>query len=195
MRFPFALSLLLSLFFISTKSIAQDSRFGAKVGLNLASLGTEYENEVNSFYTGYAVGFAYSMDLEQFGIQVDGLFSRRGGQVAIPGTTIVEYYNYIDIPIALKWYTGKGFNVHGGPYFSIFLNATREETVNGQLSVLNLDEFTNWADYGFFLGVAYDLEMGLTFEIRYNYGLVDVDSQANIERRHRFAQISAYYFF
>jgi len=71
------------------------------------------------------------------------------------------------------------------------LNATQRET---GLDDVNIDEFIASTDYGGFADLGFDLQDSWLFEVRYNYGLTDVDQRNNFERRNRFWQLSASYF-
>ena len=186
-------STLILLIGIITFSNAQDFRMGIKGGGNLSTLGVEEAADVNQTRSGYHVGFSFSWDLLNFGLQPELLYSTQGAEVALPGLVYEEQYDYLNLPVTLKFYTGKGFNVHFGPYFAILVNATQRENPGNIEN--DISDFIANTDYGAFAGVGYDLEMGLNFELRYNYGLTDVDSQQNIERRNRVFQISATYFF
>jgi len=180
------------LFVVSISGYGQEFKVGIKGGANISTLGVEAAADMNQSRRGYHVGFSCSWDTQTFGLQPELLYSTQGGEVSIPSLTYEEQYDYISVPVTLKFYTGKGFNVHFGPYFAILVNATQRENPGNIEN--DISAFINSTDYGAFAGVGYDLDMGLNFEIRYNYGLTDVDSQQNIERRNRVFQLSATYF-
>ena len=172
---------------------SQDFRFGAKVGGNLSWLGDT--NGSSTSRVGYLVGVVGSWEFEQIGLQWEIDFSTQGGKIDFPNFSYEEQYNYINLPVILKFPIGQGFNIQFGTYFGILLSATQKETIGSDEAVNNIDEFIANTDYGFLAGVGYDLTNGLNFEIRYNYGMTDVDSKANSDRRNRFIQISVAYFF
>jgi hypothetical protein len=189
------ISTLFFLLIISVSCYAQKFKIGIKGGGNLSNLGTENAVVDKQTRAGYHIGFSGSYDLATFGIQPELLYSTQGGEISLPGLTYEEQYDYLSIPITLKFYIGSGFNVHFGPYFAILMKATQRETSGTDETVNNIDEFISNTDYGFFSGVGYDLNESFNFEARYSYGMKDVDSFGNNERRNRVFQVSMTYFF
>ena len=184
--------ILICLLFLTATGYAQTFRTGLKAGGNLSYLGSrDSGNESNTSRTGYHVGWIGSWDVSGFSLQTEVVYSTQGGAIGIAGINYEENYNYINIPVALKFNIGKEFSFHFGPYFALLMNATQRET--GQADV-NIDEFISSTDYGGFAGLGYDLQDSWLFEIRYNYGLSDVDQRNNAERRNRFWQLSVSYF-
>ena len=174
---------------------SQDFRLGIKAGGNLSTLGTENAVIEKQTRTGYHIGLSASFDLAAFGLQPELLYSTQGAEVSLPNLRYEEQYDYLSIPVTLKFSIGKGFNVHFGPYFAILMKATQRETSGTDETVNNIDEYISNTDYGFFGGFGYDLNESFNFEARYNYGMKDVDSFGNNERRNRVFQISMTYFF
>ena len=185
-------TILFLLIFIPFLGVSQSFRTGVKFGGNLSTLGTRDANaDANTMRSGYHVGWIGSFDVSTFSLQTELIYSTQGGGISIGGLKYEEVYNYLNIPIALKFAMGSDFSFHFGPYFSILMNATQKET--GQPDV-DIDEFIASTDYGGFAGIGYDLQDSWLFEIRYNYGFTDVEIRDNVERRNRFLQLSISYF-
>ncbi len=130
-------------------------------------------------------------DATGFALQTEVTYSTQGGAIGITGFNYEENYNYVNIPVALKFDIGKDFSFHFGPYFAVLINAIQKETGKDDI---NIDEFIASTDYGGFTGLGYALNESWLFEFRYNYGLTDVEKRNNVERRNRFFQLSASYF-
>ena len=186
--------LLFSLLLLPVIAFCQETRFGVKAGANLSWLGTGNQESQKTSTGGYHLGFVVALDVSKFGVQPELHYSKQGGEVAIPGFSYKEEYDYINLPLTLKYQMGKGFNVHGGVYLGILLSATEIERSGTNETVNNIDEFVAATDHGGFAGIGYELQRAWMFELRYNYGLTNVDQRGNFVRRNRFVQLSATYF-
>jgi len=174
---------------------AQDFRLGFKAGGNLSWIGTGSDQSEKTTTAGYLIGFEGLFHWDQFGIRPEIQYSRQGGEVAIPGFSYKEEFDYLNFPIAFTFALGKGFDVQGGTYFALLLQATEIVRDGLNESVNNIDDFIADTDYGFLAGIGYNLTNAWAFELRYNYGMTDVSLAGNFERRNRFWQLSATYFF
>ncbi len=186
---------LLILVVIPVLASGQGFRTGIKAGGNLSNLGTrDADTNSSTLRAGYHIGWIGSWDLTEFGFMLEVVYSTQGGKITFPGGSYEENYNYINMPIALKFDIGKDFNFHFGPYLGILLSADQIEIIGNDENYYNIKEFIAGTDYGLFGGVGYDLGDAWMFEIRYNYGMSDVDVRDNFDRRNRFLQLSATYF-
>jgi len=134
--------------FLTTIGTAQTFRTGLKAGGNLSYLGSrDSGNLSNKSRTGFHGGWMGSWDVSGFALQTEVIYSSQGGAIGIAGVNYEENYNYLNIPIGLKFDIGRNFIFHFGPYFALLLNATQRET--GQDDV-DIDEFIASTDYGGF---------------------------------------------
>lgn len=142
---------------VSSYSFAQSQwSFGPKIGLNFANL-TDSEMDCK---VGVNVGaFANYRMNDYFGIQPEILFSMQGAKADDTKLKL----NYINIPVMAKAYLYKGLNVELGPQFGF--NVGSKVKANG-VSV-DLDGY-NTFDFAIGVGLAYEFEMGLTADFRYN---------------------------
>lgn len=106
---------------------------GPRVGVNLANyLGG---NGPNSGLAGFTAGaFVMYSSLNHFGISADLLYAQKGGKVQMPDT-YKQQINYLDIPIALRYFLKRrgGFrpNLYVGPTISVKLKATQIQEATG----------------------------------------------------------------
>ncbi len=172
----------------------QGFRTGIKAGGNLSYLGTGADATSNTLRPGYHIGWLATWDLPEFGFMLEIVYSTQGGKISFPTGSYEENYNYLNIPITMKFDIGSNFNLHFGPYLGFLLSADQIETIGNDENYYNIEEFVAGTDYGLFGGVGYDLGDAWMFELRYNYGMTDVEIRDNAERRNRFIQLSATYF-
>lgn len=154
------LSVIAMVAFVAVSS-AQDTKFGVKGGINLASLGADADDAdgVTSFYIGGLVDITVS---EKFHVQPELLYSSEGAEDA--------EISFIRIPIMAKFYVGEGFNLQAGPTIGIKAGADD-----------GMDEMTKSLDYGLGIGAAYELAGGLFFDARYNFGLANISDIDGID--------------
>lgn len=192
---------------------AQDVTFGAKAGLNFASLDITDSNidGRTSFHLGITAEFEMS---DTFSIQSELLYSAQGateddGETI--GTTVYndDYkfkLNYLQIPVMAKFYVSEGLSLEVGPQIGFLLSADVENdystidngTVLDSGSIeIDYKDFMKSVDFGLNFGLGYKLDSGLNFGLRYNLGLndvYDVDG-SNTEIKNRVLQLSVGYNF
>ncbi len=137
---------------------AQDSdgmKFGIKAGLNMTNFTGDVEDSdgATAFYVGGLVDFPVG---ENFHVQPELLYSVEGADEAS--------ISYLRIPIMAKYYIMEGLNLQAGPEIA-FKVAAEDDFV---------DELTKSMDFGIGVGAAYELPMGLMFDLRYNLGLSNI---------------------
>jgi hypothetical protein len=150
---------------------AQDVDFGAKAGVNFATITGD---DVDSFSsrTAFHLGFVAEIGItEKFSFQPELLYSAQGSDYSddfFEGTVKVDYLN---LPLMAKFYVAEGFSLEAGPQVGFLLSA--KDVYEGGED--DWSDITKGIDFGLNLGVGYKLESGLNFGARYNIGLSDVN--------------------
>ena len=151
---------------------AQDINFGAKAGVNFATI-TGDDVESFSSRTAFHVGFVAEIVIsETFSFQPELLYSAQGADWdddGFEGTTKVDYLN---VPLMAKFYVGEGFSLEAGPQVGFLLSAKDVEEGEDDF---DLKDYIKGIDFGVNLGVGYKMEGGLNFGARYNLGLSDAN--------------------
>lgn len=170
--------------------IAQDVTFGAKAGLNLATLQPDLNDPATrvSFHLG---GVAEIPLMDDFSVQPELLFSSQGVRDKSDDDEVVRL-NYLTLPVMAKYYIEDKFSVEAGPQFGILLSAKGED--NGETT--DLKDITKSADIGFALGLGYKLENQVNFGLRYYFGSNINNYEGDSDKiANRVFQISAGYIF
>ena len=163
-----------------SKSSAFVMKYGIKAGVNMTSMSNDM-----SFDPGFGMGVGYN-----FG----GFLNMRWGQRtenSLPGTGVWGFQpellysgqvvtsdagditmNYISVPLLLKIYPTTSFSIEVGPEFS-YLMATSPSTMAADGAEISVGDCKG-LNMGIAAGLAYDFEMGLTFNARYTYGFNDI---------------------
>lgn len=192
---------------------AQEFKFGAKAGLNLASISGDPENVDmrTSFHVGGIVELEFT---EKFSLQSEVVFSNQGAK------TEEEYVDfnietksestlklsYINVPVLAKYYVIKGLSLEAGPQVSFLIDAEEDfdttSTINGvsqtESMTVDVKDDVKTIDFGLGFGMTYELDFGLNFGARYNLGLTninDTDNADNWELKNNVLQFSVGYFF
>nr|WP_321228099.1 porin family protein [uncultured Psychroserpens sp.] len=180
---------------------AQEVKFGAKAGLNIANIGGDAEDTdaLTSFHLG---GVAEIVISEKFSVQPELLYSAQGykSEESFEGITIESKLklDYINIPIMAKYYVAEGFSVEAGPQVGFLLSANSENEGGGESEDVDVKDSTSGIDFGVGLGVGYKMDSGLNFSARYNLGLSNVydgEGSDDYSIQNNVFQISVGYFF
>lgn len=164
---------------------AQEIKFGAKAGINLASISgdnTENIDAVTSFNFGLVAEIPIS---EKFSFQPELMYSGQG--YSFNDNTIA--LSYLNIPLMGKYYLTKGLSLEAGPQVGFLLSAKNES--------IDVKDSFKTLDFGLNFGVGYKLENGLNFGARYNLGLSDINNidGFNSKNKNGVFQVSVGYFF
>ena len=185
-----------------------DIQFGAKGGLNFATLTGDLEGLKGrtSFHLG---GMAEIPMTEKLSIQPELLFSSQGAKE--DNNSLI--FNYINVPILAKYYVTNELSLEAGPQFGYLLSAnlkydsegddlnpnTRSEgSSNTRASETEdvKDDIKSF-DFGLIIGLGYKMDSGLNFGARYNLGLANASNFENSSGKFQNGvfQISVGYFF
>jgi len=159
--------------FAFTTANAQGISFGAKAGLNLASVNGDGTDDVDgrtAFHVGGVVNIEFS---ELFALQPEVIYSAQGFSTSevFDGETFESTVklDYINIPVLADITVVEGLSLQGGPQFGI--NITSELEVDGE--TVDLDEVET-VDVAAAIGAQFELPIGLFFQARYVTGLTEI---------------------
>jgi hypothetical protein len=164
---------------------AQEIQFGAKGGLNFASISGDNTGDVDPV-TAFNFGLVAEIPIsEKFSFQPELMYSGQG--YSFNDDTIA--LNYLNIPLMGKYYLTKGFSLEAGPQIGFLLSAKNDKT--------DVKDSFNTVDFGVNFGLGYKLDNGLNFGARYNLGLSDINNIDNSSNKNRIGvfQLSVGYFF
>lgn len=173
---------------------AQETKFGAKAGLNLANLTGDVQDA--SMKVGFHVGgFVEIKVSDKFSVQPELLFSTQGAKEKYSESETGYSYteesklnlSYLNIPIMAKYYVADKFSLEAGPQIGFLMSAKSDfsfsETVGGVTNSgsQNVDVKDNLEsiDFGFNLGLGYDFTENVSAGARYNLGLSNIAKTEN----------------
>lgn len=165
--------------FFSTTALTAQTTFGAKAGVNFASLtGDDVEDleSLTSFHLGLIAEFMVS---ENFAIQPEVLYSAQGAKEG----DLKLNLDYLSIPVMLKYYVSNGLSIEAGPQVGF--------NVKSEMEGEDIEDIKT--DIGAGLGLGYTLAQGLFFQARYNFGFSDIHD--DIAAKNSVMQLSVGYRF
>jgi len=152
---------------------AQEVKFGAKAGLNLASISGDDTDDLDSrtaFHLGVVAEIVIS---DVFSVQPELLYSAQGATESFEGIDLDINLDYISLPIMAKYYVSEGFSLEAGPQVGFLMSAKAKAEGEEE----DLKDFVNGIDFGLNLGLGYKMESGLNFAARYNLGLSNINDE------------------
>jgi len=187
---------------------AQEVKFGAKAGVNLATIGGDVEDADGrtSFHVG---GVAEIMISDKFSVQPELLYSAQGLQSEYTETIFgsdVKFeeklkLDYINLPIMAKFYVAEGLSIEAGPQVGFLISAESEVEASFEGDSENQTEDVKdgfkSVDFAAGIGLGYKLDSGLNFSARYTLGLANIaeDAGDDFSIQNNVLQVSLGYMF
>ncbi|RRQ47644.1 PorT family protein [Maribacter algicola] len=169
-----------------TVTAQEITRFGAKAGFNLSTLGGDalYSFDPKAgFHLGGVLEIPFSDNII---IQPEALISLQGS-----GGFFQDDLNfwYLNIPVMAKYNVFDELYIEAGPYLGLLLsnNLDGNTFVGGQ----TFDE-TNGLDLGLGIGAGYRLDENFYFQARYSAGLINAIE--DLKTKNRVFALSVVYF-
>lgn len=160
---------------------------GIKGGVNFNWFKADIQNTTTIVKQDHHVGLFTLVKFNKIGIQNDIIYSRQGTYIrpdASLNPDIDKYiydFTYINVPIVVKYYLFKSFNVFSGPQIGILLNAEGVEFDQGYYNEgVDVSDQYKKTDFTWCAGLGWDWRFGLSIDARYNLGLSDIQNDSNI---------------
>jgi hypothetical protein len=161
-------------------------RFGVKAGANYSTFSADDTEGIESKIGLHAGAFANFGLSDMISIQPEVLYSQKGAQ--FEENSDVKYkLNYIDIPVMVK-VNADGLFFEAGPQLGILAGA---KLTDGDTDV-DIKEAHQTIDFGYAVGLGYQLESGPMIGLRYNGGITNVFKDASDDEKARNSAFQLY---
>lgn len=193
-------------------SQAQEIKYGAKVGLNVATLNGDVE-DAKSLIGAHLGGFVEIKINEKFAFQPELLYSMQGAKseysYSEPGYSYSEdtklKLGYLNVPLMAKYFATDKLFIEAGPQIGFLMSAKNEfkfsETFMGDTESASGDvdvkDNLKSVDFGLNFGLGYEFTENVFASARYNVGLSDINDAegSNVEIQNGVFQFSVGYKF
>ncbi|MDR6967937.1 opacity protein-like surface antigen [Flavobacterium arsenatis] len=193
--------IILSVFTVLTFGLvnAQEINYGAKAGLNIATIVGDVEEDLESKVGFHLGGFVEFKISEKFSIQPELLYSQQGTKLEYTESDGFENYtikatakyDYLNIPVMAKYYVANGFNLQAGPQIGFLVGAKDKVEVESIALEVDAKDNLNKLDFGLNFGAGYDFTNKIFAEVRYNLGLSELGKdEEGLEGKNSVFQIS-----
>ena len=162
---------------------AQQPDFGAKAGVNFATLDSDGPFEMSG-QTGFHFGLVAELKFsEKFSFQPEVLYSIQGAnaEFSMEGFGSAEEtlrLDYVNIPLMAKFYMIPGLSLEVGPQIGVLVKAESEYEYSfgeeTEAGTGDIKDETKAIDFALAGGLAYEFPMGIFVSGRYNLGLSNV---------------------
>lgn len=166
------------------------TKIGLKGGLNVADWGGKDADNVDARIGFHIGGFANFGLGNKFSIQPELLYSTQGGKVEQAGSDVKIRFNYINIPVMLKYELIEGLNAELGPQLGF---AVSQKSKTGDVTVDRKKDYKGF-DFGLGLGASYDIPASpVGIGLRYIWGLTTLNENDDIKAFNRVFQVGITY--
>ena len=171
-------------------------QIGVKAGYNLASVmqsGSEGESGLKS-KSGFHGGLFASLPIAQsIFLQPEIVYSGQGASETQNNETINLNYNYLNIPVLVKYQSAMGLFGETGPQVGFLLSAN----VSGNGASMSIKDQSQSVDFSWAFGVGYKLSsIPLGIDARYNLGFTNILKDSPDETiKNSVFQIGLFYMF
>ncbi|MGZ8554040.1 MAG: porin family protein [Chitinophagaceae bacterium] len=172
----------------SLAASAQETHFGLKAGLNVASINVSPGADYGSKAGLHVGGLAHIHLSKNFALQPELVFSMQGGERADDRKLKL---NYINIPLLVQYMTDNGFRLQTGPQLGLLVSA---KTELNDVEVDWKDNF-NTTDFSWTFGAGYLFPSGFGLDARYNLGISDIWEASDAEIKNSVFQFGVFYQF
>mgnify|MGYP003612481077 CR=1 FL=1 len=169
---------------------AQDIKYGAKVGLNVATLNGDVE-DAKSLIGAHLGGFVEIKINEKFAFQPELLYSMQGAKSEYSESEPDYSYSeeakyklgYLNVPLMAKYFATDKLFIEAGPQIGFLMSAKNEfkfsETFMGDTESasgdVDIKDNLKSIDFGLNFGLGYEFTENVFASARYNVGLSDIN--------------------
>lgn len=173
--------------FLFYSTYAQQTHFGVKGGVNIASVAIDGGDDYNGKAGVHLGGLAHIHITRQFALQPELVFSMQGGK----DDNVKLKLNYINVPLLAQYMTNDGFRLQTGPQLGFLVSAERKV---GHVEVDVKDDLST-LDFSWAFGAGYLFSSGFGIDARYNLGISNISDDESFEAKNRVFQFGLFYQF
>jgi len=168
---------------VTVLGYSQETKFGVKGGLNLASLNS-VDLENNEFFrltlkskTGFHAGIFVEIPItENISIQPEIMYSTQGADFTRGNASGTISYDFVNLPIVFKYYVVEDLSLEAGLQVGYALTGKYEENLSNSKFEVDFIKQVNRLNLGLNFGASYNITKNLVAGLRYNVGLNNLNN-------------------
>jgi hypothetical protein len=175
---------------------AQETSWGVKGGVNLATLNSEDPDTDFNYRIGLVAGGFFTWPLcAHLDLQPEGLFSQQGAKLSDTAVDATIKIDSFVVPILVRYKlrpSGRGLVFFAGPSLGFKLSAKATADAGGQITNDDIGEALESFDYGVVFGAGWEAGR-FSIDGRYTWGLsrLGVDEDDSDKTTHRVITVLA----
>jgi len=171
---------------------AQHVNIGVKGGLNLYNIYND-RGASNDIKIGFHLGMLGHIHLaRQWALQPEVVFSAQGAKYTAGGLDTKLNLGYINVPLLIQYMFDNGFRLQAGPQVGFLVSA--KSNIND--SNTDIKSSFQKVEFGLGAGMGYvNPATGFGIDVRYNFGLSNINEDTVITSTNRGLQIGLFYLF
>jgi outer membrane immunogenic protein len=179
-----------------SQATAQETSWGVKGGVNLATLSSEDPDTDFKYRIGLVVGGFFTWPLgAHLDLQPEGLFSQQGAKLSDTAVVATIKIESLVVPILVRYKlrpSGRGLVFFAGPSLGFKLSAKATAEAGGQNTNDDIGEALESFDYGVVFGAGWEAGR-FSIDGRYTWGLsrLGVDEDDSDKTTHRVITVLA----
>ena len=145
-------------------------KFGIKGGINASNFMGDVED--NAMRYGLHIGLLSEFIInDKVSIQPELLYSAQGFKNETPGAFSKSKFDYILLPVLVKYYVAEKVSIEAGPQVGFLVNSINRDN-SGNVDIKD----QSVVDFGVNFGLGYELSNGIFVSGRYNLGITNVNN-------------------
>jgi hypothetical protein len=167
---------LISVFLLSS---CATTRFGARLGGNYATIAGDDTDDLDGKIGFFFGGVAELGVNDKFAVQPEILYSQQGAKYSDSGGFDGQLnINYLNVPVMAKFKVSDAFSIEAGPQVGFRMSA-KDKYDSPTSGEDDIKDFISSTDFGGNIGFGYELDSGLNFNARFNYGFSNINEFDN----------------
>ena len=185
-------SVAVAAFLLAGTLSAQHVNIGVKGGLNLYNIYND-RGASNDIKIGFHLGMLGHIHLaRQWALQPEVVFSAQGAKYTAGGLDTKLNLGYINVPLLIQYMFDNGFRLQAGPQVGFLVSA--KSNIND--SNTDIKSSFQKVEFGLGAGMGYvNPATGFGIDVRYNFGLSNINEDTVITSTNRGLQIGLFYLF
>ena len=164
-------------------SFSNAQSVGIKAGAAISNLSSnDGEISKKGARNGFTAGIYSHFPLGIFAIQPELLYTQKGGSYDLPGLTVDDRLDYLELPVALQFTLFEPLYVYAGPQVSYLIGSRTELQFGAEGEVVTREELNDFEGFDFGAVAGFGIRFDpVSIDARISKGFVDYDKERTVD--------------